>query len=216
MSVEELRRPPGAGGAGGPRGRRGHAMPAALFTVYLVLLAWTVMFKLEAPYLGSGDLREIKLVPFVASACNGASAPSEVVANVLLFLPFGLYLGLLAPAWPWWRVAATVAGTSIGFEVAQYVLAVGSSDVTDVITNTGGGLAGLALLVIARRRLGARTVGVMTRICSVMTVIGLLLAAVVVASPLGYGPQPDVMVSMNGAPGPVTGEAARGFTGCGR
>ena len=48
-----------------------------------------------------------------------------------------------------------VAGASLGLEVAQYVLAVGSSDITDVVVNTAGGLAGIGLLALARRRLRA-------------------------------------------------------------
>ena len=127
-----------------------------LFVLYLALLAWIVMWKLEVPYIGEGELRQVKLVPFAPSACDGASAPSEVVANVLLFIPFGLYLGLLAPAWPWWKTAGTIAGASLAVEVAQYVLAVGSSDVTDLITNTAGGLAGLGVLVTRRAAGSAR------------------------------------------------------------
>lgn len=81
----------------------GRGLLAVLFMVYLVLLAWVVLWKLEVPYVGGGALRQIKLVPFARTAEAGASAPLEVVANVMLFVPFGLYLGLLAPSWPWWK-----------------------------------------------------------------------------------------------------------------
>ena len=171
-----------------------------LFVLYLALLAWSVLWKLEVPYVGDGGLRQVKLVPFAPSACDGASAPSEVVVNVLLFIPFGFYLGLLAPAWPWWRKTGAIAGASLAAEVVQYVTAVGSSDVTDLITNTAGGLAGLGLLVIVRRRLGARTVPAMTRVCSVVTVVALLVTAILVVSPLNFGPQQDVMVSTQAVP----------------
>lgn len=178
----------------------GRVLLFALFMLYLVLLAWIVLWKLEVPYFGDGGLRQIKLVPFAPSACNGASAASEVVANVLLFIPFGFYLGLLTPAWPWWRKTGTIAGASLAAEVVQYVTAVGSSDVTDLITNTAGGLAGLGLLAIVRRRLGARTVPAMTRICSALTVLALLATAIIVVSPLSFGPQQDVMVSTHAVP----------------
>lgn len=161
-----------------------------LFMVYLALLVWIVLWKLDVPWVG-GVQRVIKLVPFAATAGNGASAPSEVVMNLVLFVPFGVHLGLLAPSWPWWKIAGTIAGASLALEVAQYVLAVGSSDVTDVIVNTAGGLAGFALLAVARRRFGTRTAAVMTRICSIGTVLALIASAIFIVSPLRYGPPPS-------------------------
>ena len=38
-----------------------------------------------------------------------------------------------------------IAGTSFLLETMQYILAVGRSDITDVLTNTAGGLLGLAV-----------------------------------------------------------------------
>jgi glycopeptide antibiotics resistance protein len=164
----------------GPRSRAAPHL-VALFAVYLVLLVWTVLWKLEAPWVGSETM--VKLVPFVATDAAGASAPLEVAVNFGLFVPFGLYLGLLAPALRWWGAAVAVAGTSLALEVAQYVLAVGRSDSTDLVVNTAGGLAGLGLLALARRTLGTRTQAVMTRACSVATALTLLVGALYLASP---------------------------------
>jgi glycopeptide antibiotics resistance protein len=184
-----------------------------LFALYLVLLVWIVMWKLELPFVGTGALRQVKLIPFVSNACNGASAPSEVVANVVLFMPFGVYLGLLAPAWPWWKSTTAIAGASLTLEVAQFALAVGSSDLTDVITNTAGGLIGLTLLAVVRRRLGERAARVVTRVCAGVTVLTLIATAAFVASPFSFGPQPDVWVSTPGdagtGPGVHVGEHER-------
>jgi glycopeptide antibiotics resistance protein len=164
----------------------------ALFAVYLVLLAWLVLWKLQMPYVGEGALRHIKLVPFASTAEDGASEPLEVIANVMLFVPFGLYLGLIAPSWPWWRLAGVVAGTSLLFEVTQWVLSVGSCDITDLVVNTAGGLAGLGLLALARRRLHDRTGTVMTRVCAIATVLFVLAAGIFIASPVHYAPIQDV------------------------
>lgn len=161
---------------------------AVLLALYLALLVWLVLWKLEVPWVGEPWRRTVKLVPFVATAQAGASRPSEVLANVLIFVPFGLQLGLLAPAWRWWRTAAAAAAVSLGLEVTQYLLAVGSTDVTDVVANTVGSLVGLALLALLRRRLGARTASVVLRVCAVGTAVALLAAAAVVASPLRYAP----------------------------
>ena len=177
-----------------PSRESGHGWLVVLFAVYLVLLAWVVLWKLEVPYVGADALREIKLVPFAPSAGAGASDPFEVVANVVLFVPFGLYLGLLAPSWPWWKAVGAVAGASLVLEVAQYVLAVGISDITDLVVNTAGGLAGIGILAIARRGLLDRTGTVMTRVCSIGTVLSLLAVGIFVGSPLRYTPPRDADV----------------------
>jgi hypothetical protein len=79
--------------------------------------------------------------------------------------------------------------------VAQYVLAVGRSDVTDVVVNTAGGLAGIGLLALAHRRLQARTAPVVTRFCLFGTVLALLAVGIVVASPLHYAQRGAAVVS---------------------
>ncbi len=158
---------------------RGHL--ATLFAVYLALLGWTVLWKLDVPWVG-GE-RMVKVVPFVATGGAGASAPLEVVVNLLLFVPFGVYLGLLAPARPWWALAGVVAGASLALEVAQYVLAVGRSDSTDVVVNTAGGLIGLGVVALARSRSRAGTARPMARACSVGTALALVVAGLNLVSP---------------------------------
>ena len=162
----------------------------ALFLVYLVLLAWVVLWKLEVPWVG--EERVVKLVPFVATPDAGPSARLEVAVNLVLFVPFGVYLALLAPSWPRWRSAGVVAVASALLEAAQYVLAVGRSDVTDVVVNTAGGLAGLVVLGVARRLLRARTSGVLVVACALGTLVVLVGAGLYLASPLQYGPVRDV------------------------
>ena len=49
-----------------------------------------------------------------------------------------------------------IAGTSFLLEAMQYVLAIGRSDITYVLTNTAGGLWGLAVYSIAARLIGNR------------------------------------------------------------
>lgn len=44
-----------------------------------------------------------------------------------------------------------IAGTSFLLETTQYVLAIGRSDITDVLTNTAGGLLGLIVYLMVAR-----------------------------------------------------------------
>lgn len=158
------------------------------FVLWMLVMVWAVLWKIETPWTAA-RLRDLKLVPLVATAEAGASAPIEVVENVLLFVPVGLFLGMLAPRWPWWRAGLVAAGTSIALESAQYVLATGASDVTDVLGNTAGALLGLGLLALARRRLGERTGRVLTRCAVAGTAFAVVLATALVASPLHLTPQ---------------------------
>jgi glycopeptide antibiotics resistance protein len=118
---------------------------AGVFAVYLALLVWLVMWKLHLPFIGRDDMRELKLTPFAEDDGYGASSAVEVLGNLVVFVPFGVFLRALARGWRWWRVAATAAALSLTFEIGQYVTAVGSSDVTDLITNTAGAVTGFAL-----------------------------------------------------------------------
>lgn len=163
----------------------------ALFAGYLALLVWVVLWKFEAPWIGEGSRRVIKLVPFADTAEFGASAPREVLANIAFFVPFGVYLGLLAPRWRWWRVGALTATASLAFEALQYLLAIGSTDSTDVITNAAGGVAGYALLALARRRHGTRATVVVMRRCALGTLLALLASLAIVATPPGSDPPAD-------------------------
>lgn len=184
-----------------PRLRRGLA---ALFAIYLALLVWIVVFKLEVPFAGGPEIRSVKLVPFVASGDDGPSAPLEVVANVLLFIPFGVYVGMLAGSWTWRRAIGVFAAVSLVFEVAQFVFATGSSDVTDIVTNTAGGLIGLAALAGARRTLTTRALVAMTRVCAIGTVLAMLAVTAYVLSPLRYTSPPG-----SAAPGAESGHSGR-------
>ncbi|GLU88666.1 hypothetical protein Agsp01_09210 [Agromyces sp. NBRC 114283] len=120
-------------------------MLGVLFGVYLVLLVWLVLWKLQLPWEAFPVQRSLKLVPFVAAEGYGASAVREVAGNVAVFVPFGFGFALLRPGWAWWRIASLAAAVSASLELAQFALAVGSTDATDVITNTAGAAAGVLL-----------------------------------------------------------------------
>lgn len=184
----------------GPLSNRGRVTLIVAFGVYLALLAWVVLWKLEVPWIGdaAGVARPLKLVPFVPSGDAGASAPAEMLINLVLFVPFGLFAGALAPAWSWWRAGLAALATSLVLEAAQHLLSTGSFDTTDLIVNTGGALVGWAVFVAVRRAAGERTGAVMTRVCIAVSALALVAVIAFVASPLHYGPQRDVIVDRSG------------------
>lgn len=162
----------------------------AFFAAYLVLLTWIIVWKVEIPFADNGPgavgERRVKLIPFIGTADYAASAPLEIAVNFLLFIPFGLFLGLLAPAWPPWKKVATIAGASLVLELIQFALALGSTDITDVIVNTAGGLVGIGLLALAIRAFGSGAATVMTWICVIGTVLLTLACLAFFFSPIHY------------------------------
>lgn len=82
--------------------------------------------------------------PWTCLVCGDAGA-TDVLLNLLLFLPFGLLLRLAG--WRLWRSAALLTALTITIEVIQGTLLVGrDAALSDVLTNAGGGIAGWLLL----------------------------------------------------------------------
>ncbi|MFD5865677.1 VanZ family protein [Agromyces sp. NPDC127015] len=179
-----------------PRTNRGRGILIVAFAVYLALLAWVVLWKLDVPWIGeaAGLARPIKLVPFVPAGDDGASKPAELLINLALFVPFGLFAGALAPAWKWWKTGLAALATSLVLETVQHVISTGSFDTTDLIVNTAGALIGWSIFVAVRRVAGERTSVVMSRVCVAVSALSLVAVIAFVASPLEYGPQRDVVV----------------------
>lgn len=80
-----------------------------------------------------------------------AGIDEEAVANVALFIPFGLMFPLLFPRWRWWTVVAAVAA-SAAIEAVQLVfLSWRSPSWGDIGWNSLGGLIGFGLWLAAAR-----------------------------------------------------------------
>ena len=162
--------------------RRGaRPLLAVLLATYLVMLVWLVVWKLHPPYISASGMGTIKLVPFVSTASAGSSSTSDVMGNVLVFVPFGVYLGLLSPPRTWWRAICVIGATSVALEITQFVLGVGVTDISDVIANTGGGIVGLALVAIIGRGRAANTA--LRALCVVGTAAALIALGIYVGAP---------------------------------
>lgn len=145
----------------------------SLLGIYCLLMIWIVLFNAA---LSAEELRvlvgnrSINLIPFYYGR-DLAVQSGEMLRNVLVFLPFGLYLKVLEkPAGK-----AILVGFLVGliFETCQFVLAVGASDVTDLIAYTLGTAAGvgchsLFLKLFVDKERAAKAVNVMTTVAMVM------------------------------------------------
>ncbi|HET6745693.1 MAG TPA: VanZ family protein [Candidatus Limnocylindria bacterium] len=129
----------------------------------LFLVAWlvaTFAFTLRAAHPLPGQIVTDNVVPFTTiriylDNLDSAFWLSQLVGNLLLLLPLGLF-GPLAAPWlnRWWRVALLAFLFSASIEVAQLLVPDRSADVDDVLLNTLGALCGYAVLRIVRLRPG--------------------------------------------------------------
>ena len=122
-----------------------------LFAAYLIVLLWLVLFKFDYhPFAVIRDLqtRSLNLIPFAYSRY------SEMILNVAAFIPFGVMLGVNATKIHFRHQVGLIFAFSLAAEIIQYVLAIGVTDVTDLIMNTLGGLVGLAFYATASKYLG--------------------------------------------------------------
>jgi len=111
-----------------------------LFTIYLVGLYWILLFKLgiQSPYM---DERRVNLIPFNDPSLFNA----ENILNVIIFVPLGIYAGIIFERLTSSKKILLFFSASLIVEALQYILRLGAFDVTDLITNTAGGILGLII-----------------------------------------------------------------------
>lgn len=143
-----------------------------LFLIYLAILTWIILFKMQFSLRYMPYIRSINLIPFGRSMIvNNTLDMQELIYNIIVFIPFGLYLGMLMPGKSFWKQVLLVACASIVLEALQYVLAIGATDITDVINNTLGGLIGSGLYLILYTFLGRKTNKILKWIALVLSII---------------------------------------------
>lgn len=121
------------------------------FFVYIVFLVWLVVFKFNFSFADIRKVREINLLPFhYENVVEGDFPLVEALLNFIVFIPFGFFLEKLCKCKIWVK-ALVIASISLLFEVIQYLFSIGASDITDLITNTLGGLFGILIVVILRK-----------------------------------------------------------------
>ena len=127
------------------------SLSRVLLALYLLTLLWLTLFKLSydiPSILANFQTRSLNLIPFVT---YGQTGISETVSNIVTFIPFGLLLSLNFKKAALRRLLIVVFGFSAAVEALQFILAIGTTDVTDVVTNTFGGLVGIVLYRLANK-----------------------------------------------------------------
>lgn len=117
----------------------------SLLGIYLVVLFWIIVLKLNISFSYKGT-QNINLIPFREPLLyNGRIDYNEIFLNILIFVPLGLYVGILFKKLNTFQKALTFFMVSLFCEVCQFVLRIGAFDITDIINNTFGGIIGFVL-----------------------------------------------------------------------
>lgn len=120
-----------------------------LFIIYLLAMTWIILFKMSFSFELLSSNRNINLIPFRGSVIvNGHILLSEIINNVIIFIPFGIYVSSLFSNLSIIKKISIIISLSVIYETLQYILAIGATDITDVITNTSGGIIGLFVYFI--------------------------------------------------------------------
>lgn len=81
---------------------------------------------------------------------SGVGYGKDIICNILLFVPFGFFLGLLTGRW--YTVLAGFA-VSLLIEVSQMVFQIGWFELDDIFNNTAGALIGFCAARPVRKRI---------------------------------------------------------------
>ncbi|MGC7872673.1 glycopeptide resistance protein VanZ-A [Desulfosporosinus sp. SYSU MS00001] len=130
-----------------------------LLVLYLVILIWLVLFKLQYNILSVFNYhhRSLNLNPFAAPLnANGRINFGEMKDNVIIFIPFGLLLDVNFKKVGFLPKLALILIFSLTCELIQFIFAIGATDIIDVITNTVGGLLGLKLYGLSNKYINTK------------------------------------------------------------
>jgi glycopeptide antibiotics resistance protein len=147
------------------------ALSFLLFAAYLFILLWLVLFKFSyEPFavINTLQMRSINLVPFARTR------NSEIISNLLAFIPFGVMLGVNFRQAAFRYKIGVIFAFSLAAEIIQYVLAIGVSDITDIMMNTLGGLIGLAAYELIGKYTNHRYLDVSILVLGTLALLGVL------------------------------------------
>lgn len=91
---------------------------------------------------------------------------------------------MLKPRWSFAKKLLPAFGISLIYEVMQFVLAIGASDITDLINNTLGGLIGVLIFGLLQKIFGEKTYKILLGLAGVCTILLLVLIAVLLIANL--------------------------------
>ncbi len=147
-----------------------------LFSTYLILLAWMIVFKFDLSILyGRYGFASINLIPLAGTAVYGGVLDfPEILFNIVSFIPFGIYMEILFRKASWIVNLFVIMLVSLVFEVAQYTLLLGVADITDLLANGFGGAIGINIMYVLTSIWHEKAYARMNIFCLILTIVVIL------------------------------------------
>jgi glycopeptide antibiotics resistance protein len=136
---------------------------------YLLFLTWAILWKCGALFIGDGAERTINLLPF------NNNTTWEMQFNIAVFIPFGFYLSAYKQKMKFVMLIVVTLFVSFALEAVQFALAIGRSDITDLLLNTLGGMIGIAGFSILSRLFGKNGRKATFIVCVLLTLLVLYM-----------------------------------------
>lgn len=153
------------------KNKKQYNLTMILFTIYFFLLIWILLFKMSFSLDELYGRRSINIIPFLGTAMvNGKLHTSEIINNILIFVPVGIYTCMLKQDWSITKKISVAFFISLAVEVLQFVLAIGATDITDLIGNTIGGVIGIGVFYLFTRLFKNKTIKILNILASISTV----------------------------------------------
>ena len=154
------------------KGNRQLDLTRVLFAVYLLILVWILLFKMSFSLDELYKSRSINLIPFMGSVIvNGRIYINEIIDNILVFIPLGIYICMLKEDCSILRKISVGFFISLGIEVLQFVLAIGATDITDLLGNTFGGIIGIGVFYLFSKVFKNKTNKIINTLALIVTIL---------------------------------------------
>ena len=150
-----------------------------LFAIYLFLIIWIILFKLSVSIEQLPHFRSFNLIPFYYPN-ETTYQIKEVLENMIIFIPFGLYLKTLNINSE--RTVFLGFLLSLSLELSQYIFGIGASDITDLITNTIGVLVGVGLYFLLKKIFKEKTNKIILVLASIVTILFVSLIFIILVN----------------------------------
>lgn len=127
-----------------------------LLGFYLTVLLWLILFKFSfdiVTVIEHHQTRTLNLIPFAGLS---HTTVREMIENVAVFVPLGLLFGIATGPKRFWQKLGIISAVSLGVEIIQFIFGIGITDITDLITNTLGGLIGLSLYTLGSKYISSK------------------------------------------------------------
>lgn len=126
-----------------------------VFAFYILLLGLALFGKYHGPRSGNlVPLRSILAFITGTDLATGSTvyadfirglALSNILGNIVLFIPLGVYITLFNKDKSIWKNTLLVTAASVAVELVQFIFILGIGDIDDVLLNGLGGLLGVLL-----------------------------------------------------------------------